>query len=295
MNKLKNNSIFICMVFLIVISLSLSACQMDAAHKDAVSMRSEDSQADNEAVLTSVPDVTAITNEDTEKATVEVKKDIDSDGIPDSVQRVTRNDGSEAFLRVFLNGEQIYEFKDPNARIMSVDAFEYLDLDEDDIGEILISAYTDANCRPLSDVLCLKQSEGQWQRMEIPLNGNGNNEFKFRITRGEGEFDFIISSEDTEEEIRYDASRYFVDDESGNIDSIQAYRSNHYQEGDEVGFISAWGIWSARAGTCMGRDCVIALQGIEGPYGHGLGQLEISFAYDRQGMVEILKVEYLPE
>jgi hypothetical protein len=131
--------------------------------------------------------------------------------------------------------------------------------------------------------------------MALPVNGNGLNEFSYKITRGKEEFDFIISSEDIGQEIHFDATKLFVDDESGNDGSIQAYRSNHYKEGDEVGFISAWGIWEAKTGTYEGRDCIVALQGIEGPYGHGLGQINIYFAYNKQGNVEILKVEYQPE
>jgi hypothetical protein len=177
---------------------------------------------------------------------------------------------------------------------MGVDTFEYLDLDGDEINEIFLTAETDANCRPLIDVLCLKQTEGKWNRMDIPLNENGNNGFSFKITRGKDEFDFIISSDDTEQVIHFDATALFTDDESGNIDSIQAYRGNNYKEGDEVGFISAWGIWEASTGTYEGRNCIIALHGIEGPYGHSLGQIHIYFAYNEQGVVEILNVDYQP-
>ncbi len=234
--------------------------------------------------------------EDKQKETValETKEDIDNNGIMDTVQTIHRNDGSESLIRIFLNGEQIFEYEDANLRIMGVDAFEYLDLDGDDKNEIFVTADTNANSRPLTDVLCLKETDGQWNRMDIPLNETGNNGFSFEITRGKDEFDFIISSDDLEQKIHFDATDFFVDDEGGNIDSIQAYRKNNYKEGDKVGFISGWGIWEARTGTYEGCNCIIALQGIEGPYGHGLGQINIYFAYNEQGEVDIMKVEYQP-
>lgn len=230
-----------------------------------------------------------------ERVAGEISKDIDNNGIMDTVQIIRRNDDSESFIRIYLNEEQIFEFKDPDCRIMYVEAFEYLDLDGDNINEIFIAADTDANCRTLIDVLCLKQTDGPWYQMDIPLNDLGNNGFPLKITRGKDEFDLIISSDDFEQKIQFNAAQYFVDDESDNIDTIQSYRKNNYKEGDEVDFSSGWGICEAKTGTYEGRNCIIASQGIEIPYGHGLGQINIYFTYNDQGKVEILNVEYLPD
>lgn len=240
-------------------------------------------------------DIVSSSDTPKERIAEELTKDIDGNGIMDVVQTIARNDDSELFIRIFINGEQIFEYKDPNNfRIMGVFLFEYLDLDGDDANEIFITTNTDANSRPLTLVLCLKQAEGQWKLMDIPRNEIGNNGFPFKITRGKKEFDFIISSDAIDQDIHFDATNYFKDDESGNIDSIQAYRSNKYKVGDEVGFISAWGIWEASTGTYKGRNCIIAVQGIEGPYGHGLGHLSIYYSYNEDGAVEILNVEYQP-
>lgn len=226
----------------------------------------------------------------------DVVKDLDGNGVDDNIQIISMDaTGAETCMHVYLNGEKIFEYENSSFRIMGINTFEYLDLDKDNVNEIFITAATNANCRPYEEVLCLKQTNGKWKRMDYPKNEVGYNEFSFRITRGKDEFDFIISSDDTNQIIHYDASSYFKDDENGNLNSIQEYRKNNYKEGDEVGFISAWGIWDAKTGTYEGRNCIIASQGIEGPYGHGLGKVIIYFAYSEQGKVDILNIGYLPE
>ena len=40
---------------------------------------------------------------------------------------------------------------------------------------------------------------------------------------------------------------------------------------------------------------VIATHGIEGPYGHGLGRIDVYFAYNGQGELEILNIEHIVE
>lgn len=302
-------------IFMISISVFLGGCHTN--ENERTSSTSSDiyqSEEQTNAVIEFTPDVTEgvvieeqeaaageeketsiiDSSEDTQSERVadEINKDIDGNGSMDTVQSIRWNDDSDSLIRVFINGERIFEYKDPNHRIMGLDAFEYLDLDGDDIKEIFITAETDANSRPLHNILCLKQIDGQWKRMNIPLNETGNNGFSFKIIRGKDEFDFVISSDDIEEEIHFDASDFFVEEESDNIDTIQSYRKNNYKEGDEVGFISAHGIWEAKAGTYEGRNCIIALQGIEGPYGHGLGEINIYFSFNEQGGVEILKVKY---
>lgn len=228
-------------------------------------------------------------------AIVDVNKDIDGNEVDDNVQIVSLKDGSETCMLVYLNGKQIFEYEDPNVRLMGVDAFEYLDLDGDSTNEIFITADTNANGRTLVYVLCLKQIDGHWNRMDIPLNEMGNNGFGFKVTRGKDEFEFIISSDIIEQEIHFEASHLFVDDESGNIDSIQAFRKNNYKEGDEVDFSIGWGICEVRTGTYEGRNCIIATEGLEVPYGHGLGDISTYFAYNGQGKVEILNVEFMWE
>lgn len=248
---------------------------------------------------TIAPSITPIitpSNTSSSESTVvdEVSKDIDGNGIMDSLKIIGYNDGSETVMRVFLNKKQIFEYQDSFCRMMGVDSFECLDLDGDQTNEIFITASTDANSRPYEEVLCLKQTDGKWKQMEYPKNENGYYEFPFDIMRGKNEFDFVITSKLTKQVIHYDATQYFSDENSDNINSIKSYRSNHYKQGDKVGFISAWGIHDAKIGTFNGKKCIIALQRMEGPYGNGIGEINIYFNYNKQGQVNILKVKYFP-
>ncbi len=224
----------------------------------------------------------------------DVNKDIDDNGVDDNIQIISLKDGGETCMHVHLNKEPIFEYEDPQVRLMGVNAFEYLDLDGDGANEIFINAGTNANSRALVDILCLKQINGRWSQMYIPRNELGNNGFYFKVTRGKDEFEFVISSDIIEQEIHFDASHFFVDDGSDNIDTIKYYRENNYKEGDEVGSSLGWGICEAKTGTYEGRNCIIATEGLEVPYGHGLGDINTYFAYNEQGKVEILNVEFLP-
>jgi hypothetical protein len=222
-----------------------------------------------------------------------VSKDIDGNKVEDIIQTISLDDdGTETGICVYLNGELIFEFSDPYVRLMGVKAFEYIDLDEDGINEIFIVTDTNANSRSLVNVLCLKEIEGHWNRMDLPLNEMGNNGFRFKVTRGINEFEFNISSDIIEQEIYFDASHLFADDGSDNIDSIQAFLKNNYKAGDVVDFSLGWGICEARTGTYEGRNCIIATEGLEVPYGHGIGDINTYFAYNKQGKIEILSVEY---
>lgn len=224
----------------------------------------------------------------------ELVRDLDGNGTDDSLQIVSLDDeGIMNSLHVYFNGEKIYEHSIEDLRFMGLFSFEYLDLDEDNTNEIFITADTNTNSRPYTELLCLKETDGVWNRMILPQNEHGLNGFPFKITRGNDEFEFVVSSDYISESVHFDASAYFRDDESGNIDTIQNYRSNNYKAGDEVGFISAWDIHEARTGSYNGRNCIIANHGIEGPYGHSLGKIDIYFAYNPQGDVEILHVEHL--
>ena len=233
-------------------------------------------------------------NEAVPKETIaqELSKDIDQNGVMDLVQIMEREDGTE-FVQVIFNGVNIYQYEWEELRLISIDAFEYLDLDGCGENEIFITIYPNVNSRPLIEVLTLKQASVGWNRMELPLNELGNNCFLFDITRGKDEFDFIISSEYTDQTIHFDASSFFVNGPYSNPDSLQAYRNNHYKEGDKVAFISAWGIWEAKIGTYNERNCIIAQQGIEGPYGNFLGRVIIYYDYDINGFIEVLNIEYV--
>lgn len=218
-------------------------------------------------------------------------KDIDKNDIIDSVQIRKRSDNTN-YIRVIFNGELIFEHEWPELGLLSINTFEYVDFDQDGKDEIYLTVYPNVNSRSLIELLILKQSNGQWDKLNLPLNEIGHNCFPFLITRGKEEFDFIISSEYLEKEIHFDASAYFEDVEEVQVNSIKGYRNKHYKEGDMVAFISAWGIWEAKTGEYANRNCIIAQQAIEGPYGNFLGKVIIYFTYDKDGNLEVLNVEH---
>ena len=248
---------------------------------------------------TSAPTIIPTTTPEIMAGTVfgDVTKDLDSNGVDDIIQIISLYDyGDETGIRVYLNGEQIFEYEGHSyVRLMGVNAFDYLDLDGDGANEIFITADTNANSRTLIDILCLKQIDGHWTRLDIPQNKMGNNGFEYKVTRGKDEFELVISPNIIEKEIHFDTSHLFVDDENGNIDSIQGFRKNNYKEGDELDFSFGWGICEARAGTHEGRNCIIVTERLEVPYGHGLGDVNTYFTYNKQGKVEILNVEYIDD
>jgi hypothetical protein len=222
----------------------------------------------------------------------ELSKDIDLNGVMDIVRILEREDGS-VYIQIIFNGEDIYHCEWSGLRLLSVDVFEYLDLDRDGENEIFITANPSVNSRPLIEILTLKQTDGRWSMLEIPLNENGNNCFPFSITRGKEEFDFIISSEYTEKQIHFDASSFYEDGPDSNPNSIHAYRNNHYKAGDQVAYISSWGIWETQTGSYDGYNCIIAQQGMEAPYGNYLGRVIIYYDYDANRSIEVLNIEYV--
>ncbi|HHV10025.1 MAG TPA: hypothetical protein GXX75_07085 [Clostridiales bacterium] len=224
----------------------------------------------------------------------ELDKDIDNNGIMDSVQLLERTDGT-MYAAVILNGETIFHYEWEDLRLMSVNSFEYLDFDQDHENEIFITIDPLVNSMPLTEVLTLKLSDGQWRMMDIPLNEIGNNCFPITITKGDGEFDFILSSEYTDKQLLFDATSYYTDD--GNIEgnSIQLYKNQHFSKGDTVGYVSSWGIWSSWTGTYDGRNCIIAEQGLQGIGGkfNPLGRVDIYYAFDKNGNIEILDLVHI--
>jgi hypothetical protein len=246
---------------------------------------------------TMTPEITIeplVSNEPVPSETIvqELSKDIDNNGSMDSVHIIEREDGSE-FIQVIFNKDDIFQYEWASLRLLSIDAFEHLDLDRDGENEIFITVYPNVNSRPLIEVLTLKISNDRWYKLDVPLNEIGNNCFPFNITRGKEEFDFVISSEYSDKRVHFDASSFYIDEPESNSNSIQTYRNNHYKEGDKVAFISSWGIWEAQTGTYDGRNCIIAQQGIEGPYGNGLGRVIIYYDYDVNGLLEMLNYEYV--
>lgn len=291
---MKKKSYFIISLILLCTSVYFGGCNHSASENkksvetEAVSMPEGPSAVTREITKeTDENKKTDIVSD--EKVIDELNKDIDNNGVMDSIQLLERNDGT-VYLNVSFDGETIFTYEHEELRLSSIGSFEYLDLDQDLGNEIFITVYPSVNSMPLIDVIALKQSEGKWNMMGIPLNEEGFNCFPLTVTRGDKEFDFIISSKLTDKQAHFDASSYYVDEKGNNVNSIQSYRNRLFVKGDIVGYVSSWGIWEAQTGTYEGRNCIIAEHGLNGDSGkfNYLGRVDIYYAYDKDGNIEIL-------
>ncbi len=296
---MKKQNYFIFSLIVLCASVYLGGCYGAGAGESEESFAIENTAiADEPAVDTwKTADETEEAAETVQRETVtdELNKDIDNNGVMDSLRLLEREDGT-MYVKVEFNGESIFDYEWKELRLASVASFEYMDFDQDDENEIFITVDPFVNSMPLIEVMTLKQSEGQWNMMDIPLNELGNNCFPIAITKGKDEFDFIISSDYTEKQIHFDASSYYVEDEERGDNSIQTYREQHFAEGDTVGYIASWGMWGAKTGVYNERNCIIARQGIQGSRGkfNTLGTLDIYYAYDKSGNIEILDLVHEP-
>jgi hypothetical protein len=290
----KKYYIFLCSIYLCIF-IFLSGCKYEINKIEPTpAIDSSNVTAETEIITPTITNEPIEANETNQGDTIiqELGIDIDHNGVMDLAQIVDREDGSN-YMQVIFNGDNIFHYETVDIRLISVGTFGYLNLDSDDEKEIFITVYPNVNCRPLIDIVTLKQTDSQWHMMDIPLNEDGNNCFPFCITRGKKEFDFIISSEYTNQQIHFDASSFYKDVSESNINSIQAYRNNHFNEGDVVAGISSWGVWEAELGTYDEQNCIIAQEGMEAPYGNGLGRVFIYYVYDENGLIKILNIEYV--
>jgi len=203
-------------------------------------------------------------------------------------------------IDMYVDGEKKYEYYQENAALMGVETVEALDLDGDKQDELFITLYkATADDGYHYTILCLKQTKDGWVRMSGPKDKYGCSLFDFAITRGESEFDLIISSVDTDWTVLFNASDYYTEDasklfseEHHSIDTIQNYRGYHFNEGDSVGYVS--GICKAQTGDYNGRPCLIAYEVVSQSHMTFIGMLSVSFTYNAIGECEILNIEFTP-
>lgn len=225
-----------------------------------------------------------------------MEKDLDNNGTTDNIQIISTEE--EDYVRISLNGKDIFECHFETG-LFSVLAFEYLDLDQDEEEEIFIIVDPIVNSAPLTEVIVLKNYEGEWKQLAIPKSEGGSNAFPVRVTRGENEFDFVISCEGSDKTIEFDASLFYpkqiYEPEGKTLQEI--YREQNFTKGSDVGYTSAWGIWTAWTDSYKGQNCIVAEQGIDGFMGkfNLLGTVKIYFGFDENGEAEILDMVFEKE
>lgn len=242
--------------------------------------------------------------------------DIDGDGVEDCVT-VTLTNEDNYFdethgdtLNIWFDGEKIYEYVDYLPIYSIYDNFKYVDLDEDGKEELFITFEPMVNSMPMVEYLVLKEINSEWTAINLDngqatLDGNDNltNSFPIRVKRTGNEPVFEISCDGYDDVISYDASGHYEG-------MAEASRDNDYEHnvylgllnGDESltdvaledGRASAWGIWEIDVAEYEGKTCLMAQQGIEGPYGKfdHFGELYIYFDFTSNGKSNIRNIRF---
>ena len=236
-------------------------------------------------------------------------EDLDQNGVEEYVKVWHAENEPEYFCRFtfYWNGEAIYEYDDP-CRISPGDA-EYLDLDGDGQKEIFFPFYPAVNSMPLEEYIVLKQkADMSWEPLEM-IHGDEmwQNAFPISITKGDNEWEAVISCEGLEKKIVFDIKNYYLylkeiweKDESEARDYwmriISDYKRGFPEESEwyTFGNVCSWGIWEIESGEYQGQPCLIATHGIQGYDKFDLwGELDVYFNYDAQGKTRFLDMEFL--
>lgn len=222
--------------------------------------------------------------------------DLDDNGQKEYIKVTNTENG---VLEVFFNGQVIYEHVEIQERIVGIGEKEFVDLDGDGKEEIFISFQPSVNSMPLVEWFVLKQTEYGWKRLEMYYEGDDmlNNAFPISVFLKEKEYLFYIICEEYVEEIVYDATRHYANEELEKEDgdmSFDFFKSQNYEVGDQVGCTSDWGIWNIVVGAYEGQNCLIAEHGLNGMAGRDdyLGQVYVYFNYDTAGQISILNMTF---
>lgn len=220
----------------------------------------------------------------------------------------TGQDGVYYHLALYLAGEGIvFEHEDP----LPVDLGETVckvDLDHDGEDEILLTMWPHVNSMPLEEYAVLKKVNGTWTKLEMyheELDILANS-FPLRLVRGTGKWEAKLSCAGLNKTITLDLepdyNHWKALAEQGEDSFSQTNRMyyenefSHTKPGENVGGISAWGIWKIELSSFDGQPCLVATQGIQGYDKHiPWGQVYIYFDYDRNGKIRVLDIVFEPE
>ena len=231
--------------------------------------------------------------------------DMDGDGINEYVEYQLGH------LEFMLDGVSIFKHDEPILYVMGTGGSSYADLDGDGKEEIFFSFYPSVNSMPLTEFAVLKQDAYGWTAIDKPLFEGDNYlnvklPFKgIRISKDEME----VSLEGYDDTLTVDIGSYFKDQiaqfkEEGDEFLLHEfegvyngkYGDEEFPEGCEFGYPMEWGIWEIDAGTYDGKNCLVATEGICGPYGKDefFGVIKVYFDYTSDGKRNILNMEFTP-
>ncbi len=217
-------------------------------------------------------------------------EDLDGNGIQEYV--VVENGANHDFGRItfYFNDEPVYRYEE-ELDILNVVSMEYIDLDNDDAKEVFVSFAPNVNSAGLMEWFVLKQAtDGTWKIM----NDISFTQFPISITKGANDFELVISCEGTDKEILFDATDYYDWAKREAEESYDAFVNGNYKDGDEVGYISAYGILHIEVTRWGGQDCLVAVHGLQGPGGkHDIyGAAYVYFKFNSKSEIKILHLEF---
>ena len=235
-------------------------------------------------------------------------EDLDQNGVEEYAKVYQVNTEQEYSCRYifYWNGEPIYKYE--NSYGMSPGEADYLDLDGDGNREVFLTFWPHANSMPLMEYIVLKQKEDvSWVPLEM-IQGEEiyQNAFPISITKGENEWEAVISCEGFEKTVTFDIAFYhskLLDLRKSAEPEEAEYLlklANDYKYGFPkdsewytFGSVCAWGIWNIRSAEYQGKPCLIATHGIQGFDKFDFwGELDVYFDYDEHGKTRFLDMEF---
>ena len=192
-------------------------------------------------------------------------------------------------MTFYFNEEPVYQYEE-DLNIRTVVSKEYIDLDNDNEKEIFVSFVPDVNSAGLMEWFVLTKSSDGWKVM----NDMSVNAFPLSVTKGAEDFELVISCEGLDKEIIYDATDYYDWANREDEESYNAFVNGNYKEGDEVGDISAYGIWNMEVTRWGGQDCLVAEHGLQGPGGkHDIyGTSYVYFKFHSKSEIKLLHIDF---
>ena len=233
--------------------------------------------------------------------------DLNEDGQTDYVI-YAGEDGYYNRLLLYLSGEGIVFEHEDTCFVETGALVCNVDIDHDGEKEILLTMLPHVNSMPLMEYAVLKKENGAWKKLEVYHAEEDilQNSFPLVIVRGKSKFDAELSCKGFDKVISFDLEAYYdywtklseQEDNSFAVTNKQYYENEiaKAKSGEQIGNISAWGIWNIQLSDLDDQPCLVATQGIEGYDKADLwGQVFIYFDYDKDGRIRVLDLGFLPE
>lgn len=216
-------------------------------------------------------------------------EDLDGNGVQEYLTIENGDNHEYGRLTFYFNDKPVYQYEE-ELNILNVVSKEYIDLDNDDKKEIFVSFVPDVNSAGLMEWFVLKKVDDGWKLM----NDMSIHEFPISVTKGVEDFELVIACEGLNKEITYDATDYYDWANREDEEFYNAFINGNYKEGDNVGHISAYGIWNIEVTRWGGQDCLVAEHGLQGPGGKDdlYGTAYVYFKFNSKSEMKLLHIDF---